>query len=226
MLVRNWMNRPAITINGNESIKDAMSLMKKHHIRMLPVLKNDKLKGVVTDRDLKRASASDATTLDIHELLYLISKIKVSDLMSPHPITVTFDFTIEETAKVLLAHKISGVPVMAGSNEIVGIITQTDLFKALVSLAGVEKKGIQFGMIVEDRPGSIMEVANLIRSAGGRLVSVLSSYNDVEEGKRRLYIRMIGLDRKRLKELEQQVQYAATIAYIVDHRENSRKLFL
>jgi acetoin utilization protein AcuB len=81
MLVKNWMSKTIITINIDDSMQDAIKLLKENKIRMLPVLKKGKLMGIVTDRDLKRASASDATTLDVHELLYLISKVKVKDIM-------------------------------------------------------------------------------------------------------------------------------------------------
>ena len=102
MLVTNWMSKNVITVNEDDSMQEAMKLMKQHTIRMLPVLKDGSLVGVVTDRDLKRASASDATTLDVHEMLYLISKIKVKSIMSKNPISVSPDLTVEETAEVLL----------------------------------------------------------------------------------------------------------------------------
>ena len=110
MLVKNWMNKQVITVDAEDSMMDAMRLMKEHHIRMLPVMDKHKLVGIVTDRDLKRASASDATSLEIHELLYLIPKIKVREIMSKNPITVPYDFTVEETAEILLDNKISGTP--------------------------------------------------------------------------------------------------------------------
>src|SRR5210317_259382 len=98
MLVSNWMSKDVITIDVNDSMHDAIKLMKQNDIRMLPVVKKGKLVGIVTDRDLKRASASDATTLDVHELLYLVSKIKVGNIMTKDPITVPQNFTVEKTA--------------------------------------------------------------------------------------------------------------------------------
>lgn len=98
MLVANWMSKDIITVDENDSMQHAIKLLKEHDIRMLPVTKKDKLVGIVTDRDLKRASASDATTLEIHELFYLLSRIKVKDIMTRNVITVPPDFTAEETA--------------------------------------------------------------------------------------------------------------------------------
>jgi acetoin utilization protein AcuB len=123
MLVKNWMSKQTVTIDVDGSMQDAMSLIKKHDIRMLPVMKKGKLVGIITDRDLKRASASDATTLEIHELLYLLSKIKVKDIMTRDPIMVPADFTVEETAEVLLKNKISGAPVVDEAGKVIGMIT-------------------------------------------------------------------------------------------------------
>jgi len=143
---------------------------------MLPVMKKGKLIGIVTDRDLKKASASDATTLEVHELLYLLTKIKVKDIMTRDVITVPPDYTVEETAQVLQKNRISGAPVVDADGQLVGTITQTDLFKVLISLTGVGSGGIQFGFLLENRPGSIKEVADVIHSFGGRMVSILTSY--------------------------------------------------
>ena len=225
MLVRNWMSKNVVTINEDDSMQDAMKLMKQHNIRMLPVLKNGSLVGVVTDRDLKRASASDATTLDVHELLYLISKIKVKNIMSKNPIAVSPDLTVEETAELLLNNKISGVPVVDDQGKVVGTITQTDLFRVLISLTGVGKRGIQFAFQIEDRPGTIKELADPIRKHGGRMVSILTSYDNVPDGYRKVYIRMYGLDRSRLPLLKEELAKVAKILYIVDHRENQREIY-
>src|SRR5210317_676862 len=107
MLVKNWMSKNVITIDANDSMQNATKLLKEHGIRMLPVMKKNRLVGIVTDRDLKKASASDATTLEIHELLYLLSEIKVKEIMTKDPITVPPDYTAEETAQVLMDSKIS-----------------------------------------------------------------------------------------------------------------------
>jgi len=112
MLVKNWMSKNVVTIDANDSMQDATRLLKEHDIRMLPVMKKNKLVGIVTDRDLKKASASDATSLEIDELLYPLSTIKIKEIMTKDPITVPPDYTAEETARVLLDAKISGAPVV------------------------------------------------------------------------------------------------------------------
>ena len=226
MLVSKSMSKNVITIDVDDSMQEAVKLMKQRDIRMLPVLKKGKLVGVVTDRDLKRASASDATTLDVHELLYLVSKIEVGNIMTKDPITVPQNFTVEETAVVLLKNKISGAPVADQNGQLVGTITQTDLFRVLVSFTGVGKGGIQFAFQLEDRPGSIKEVADVIRLYGGRMVSILTSYEDVPDGYRKVFIRMHSIERVRLQQLKEELSCKAALIYMEDHRENIREIFL
>ena len=225
MLVRNWMTQNVIMVDANDSVVDATKKLKENDIRMLPVTKKGELVGIVTDRDLKRASASDATTLEVHELLYLISKIKIKEIMTKNPITIPFDFTVEEAAEVLMKNKISGVPVVNGRNQISGIITQDDLFRAMISLTGLESRGVQFAFQIEDRPGSIKEIADILRKYGGRMASILSSYDRVQKGYRKAYIRMYEIDRIRIPQLKEELKENATLLYMVDLRENVREVY-
>ncbi len=225
MLVNNWMSQPVITVDVNDSMQTAMKLIKEHGIRMLPVLKNGKLKGIVTDRDLKRTSASDATTLEVHELLYLISTLKIEQIMTPNPITVCLDYTVEETAEVLLKHKISGVPVLDEKDNLVGVITQTDIFRVIISLTGIGQRGIQFGFLMEDRPDAIKEVIDIFEHFGGHIISLLTSYEKAPQGFRRGYIRLYGIDRNEVQALKNRLQEKVKLLYIVDHRENTRESF-
>ena len=225
MLVRNWMSKEVVTIDINNSMVDATRKLKEHHISMLPVMKEGSLVGVLTDRDLKKASASDATTLEVHELLYLISNIKVKDLMTRDPFTVPPDYTIGETAEFLLEKKISGVPVVDSKKKIVGVITKTDIFRALISLTGLKSKGTQFAFELEDRPGSIKEVSDIIRKYGGRMASILSTYDRAKEGHRKVYIRMYGIKRDQLDQLQEELRKKATLLYRVDLSENKREIY-
>ena len=226
LLVENWMNPKVVTVEADDSMLDATKLLKEHNIRRLAVLEKGKLVGIVTDRDLKRASASDATTLEAHELLYLIANIKVREIMTKNPITVPYNFTIEEAAEILLQAKISGMPVVDKGGDVIGMITQTDLFKVLISLTGVGKKGVQFAFLLEDRAGSIKEVADIIRSYGGRMASILSSYEKAPEGHRYVYIRMYDVDRAKMSQLKEDLKKRAKVLYIVDSRENKREIFI
>lgn len=226
LLVENWMNPKVITVDADDSMLDATKILKEHNIRHLPVLEKGKLVGIVTDRDLKRASPSDATSLEAHELLYLIANIKVREIMTKNPITVPYNFTIEEAAQILLQARISGMPVVDKQGDVIGTITQTDLFKVLISLTGVGKKGVQFAFLLEDQPGSIKEVTDVIRSYGGRMASILSSYEKAPEGQRYVYVRMYDVDRGKMPQLKEDLKKKTKVLYIVDSRENKREIFV
>ncbi len=219
------MSKTVVTADINDSMQDAVKLLKQNNISMLPVMKNGKLVGIVTDRDLKRASASDATTLEVHELLFLISKIKIKEIMTKDPVSIPIDFTVEEAAEILLEKNISGAPVVDGQGKVVGTITKGDMFRVLIALTGVGKRGIQFAFEVEDRPGSIRELTDVIRHYGGRMVSILSTYEHVRKGYRKVFIRMYGVDRDKLPQLEKDLGEKAKYLYLVDHRENRREIF-
>ena len=195
MLIRYWMSKPAIEIDKSESMNHAVALMKEQGIRRLPVTHKGTLCGIVTDRDLKRASASDATSLDIHELLYLISKIKVDHIMTRDVVTVKPDWTMEEAADLMLERKISGAPVVDDDGRLCGVITQTDMFKATLYITGLKKRGFQMAFVLEDSPGSIMEIVTVVREYGGRMASILSTYERAPSGYRNVYLRFYDVSR-------------------------------
>ncbi|MCK5283863.1 MAG: CBS domain-containing protein [Nanoarchaeota archaeon] len=225
MLVKNWMNKPVITVDLTDSILDAINLIKAHNIRMLPVTEKGNLVGVVSDRDLKKASASDAILLEEHDIQYLISKVKIKDIMTKNPITVPHDFTIEETAEVLLSNKISGVPVTNDKGGLVGIITQTDLFRVIFSLTGVAKKGIQFALKLIDKPRCIQEITDIVRNYGSRVSSILTSYERAPSGYRMIYIRIFDIDRPSLQRLIEEIREKATLIYMIDHNRRKRYIY-
>jgi acetoin utilization protein AcuB len=189
-------------------------------------MEKGKLKGILTDGDMKRASASDATSLEIHELMYLLCELKIKEIMTKNPITVPPDYTLEETAEVLVENRISGVPVVDNGDNVVGVITEVDLFRAMISLTGLKKRGIQFAFKVEDRSGSIQEIADIIRKYGGRMASILSSYENTSNGYRKVYIRMYGIDRNKVPNLIEELKKEANLLYMVDLRENKREIFM
>ncbi len=146
--------------------------------------------------------------------------------MTRNPITVPPDHTLEETAHILLKNRISGVPLADEHGRVVGTIFQREIFQALLSLSGFEKRGIQFALQVEDRPGSIKEVTDVVRNYGGRLVSILTSYERAPAGYRHLYIRAYDVDRSALPMLEADLRARATLLYMVDHKENERQEYV
>ena len=225
MLVKNWMSKEVITVDADDTMQNAIYILQEQNIKMLPVMDGANLVGIITDRDLKKASPSDATTLDMHELLFLISKIKVRDLMKEPVFTARPDDTVEEAAALLLEKKISGLPVIDENNRLVGIITRSDIFRVLLSMSGLGKKGIQFAIRIKDMPGIIKEVRELIHEHGGRTASILSSSDNAPEGYLNFYFRIYQIDRKKLPSLLDKVKEKGTLLYVVDHRDNKRTIY-
>lgn len=132
-LVRRWMTPDPITIGPNDSLVDAHALMRDNNIRRLPVVNKDgELVGIVTLGDVREASPSDATSLSVWELNYLLLKLKISEIMSRDPITVYTTDTIAEAANLMLENKVSGLPVVEPTGKLVGIITESDIFRLVV----------------------------------------------------------------------------------------------
>jgi acetoin utilization protein AcuB len=164
------MSRPPITIPPEISIHDAVALFKKERIRRAPVIKSGKLVGIVSEKDLLNASPSPATTLSIWEMNYLLSKINVSQVMTKDVISVSEDTPIEEAARIMADNKIGGLPVVKGT-RVVGIITETNLFKLFLELMGAREKGVRVTALIEDQPGMLAEITKAIAEAGGNFIA-------------------------------------------------------
>lgn len=194
MLVKYWMSSNVITIDEDVSMIKASRLMKQHGIQHLPVIRKGRLAGIVSDRDLKEAHPSKASTLDIHELYYLLDQLKIKEIMSKKLYTTQPEDTIEKAAAIMLKHDISALPVVNSEGDLEGIITKGDLFRALVSISGIYQAAVQIGFELPDQPGSIKEVTDLIRSHGGRIFSIITHYEHAPEGFRHVYIRFKGVE--------------------------------
>lgn len=213
MLAQGWMSTDVISVGEETSMMKASVLMKENGIRRLPVVRRGRLVGIVTDTDLKEASPSKATTLDIYEINYLLSEIKVKELMSTDVIYVKPDETIEFAAVLMLENKISGLPVINDQQHLIGVITETDIFKALVHITGVYSGDTQFAFCLPDKPGSVHEVAEVIRGMGGRVVSILTSYDLADEGYRNVYFRIRSMEQGMLAKLVDVLEKKFTVLY-------------
>lgn len=170
MFVGERMSRPVISVSPDTPINDALAMFKKEHIRRAPVMKDGKLVGIVSERDLLNASPSSATTLSVWEMNYLISKVKVKNVMTKKVITVSRDTPIEEAARIMADKKIGGLPVVDGE-RVVGMITETDLFKVFLELMGARDKGVRVTATIEDKPGELAKITKAIANAGGNFIS-------------------------------------------------------
>ena len=212
MLVKKWMAKDTITVGPNNTAIKALILLNENNIKRLPVIEDGKLVGIVTERDLKRTSFPSET-------------LKVGDVMTPNPVTVRWNCTISEVAEILLKHNISGVPVTADQGELLGIITKGDLFRVLVTHTGAADKGIDLALLVKDQPGAIKDITDIILAIGGRMMSVLTNYNNAPEGYLRVYLRMYGIDRGKFHKIRGSIAKKATLLYWVDYRNNMRDIY-
>lgn len=172
MFVRERMTPNPVTITPEMSVPDALRIMRERKIRRLPVLDGHKrLVGIVTDKDLRRAGPSSATTLAIWEIPTLLEKIEVAEVMTRDVVTVLEDMPLEEAASLLADRKIGGLPVMQGKS-VVGIITQTDLFKSLLELLGGRRPGVRMTVTVMGGKGVLAKITNAIFAAGGDIVGM------------------------------------------------------
>jgi acetoin utilization protein AcuB len=183
------MSKDVITVDEDLSLMKASRLMKERSIKHLPVVKSGRLIGIVSDRDLKEAQPSKATSLDIHEIYYLLDKVKVKNVMTSDPYTVTASEIVERAANLMLENDISALPVVNEEGELEGIVTKGDLFRAMISISGIEQAQLQLGTQIKDRPGAVKEVTDLIRLHGGRVISITTHHEDAPEGFLNLYIR-------------------------------------
>ena len=206
MIINEWMTKDVITVDPEASMMRAAKLMKEKGIRRLPVVDDKgKLLGMLSDRDVKEASPSKATTLDVHELYYLLSEIKVKNIMTPNPLTIRDTDTVLKCAAIMHDKKISGLPVLNDKDELVGIMTQNEVYSVLLSITGVYHGGIQFGLKLPDERGTLKEVLDCLRGHKARVISILTSYDKVEKGFRQVFIRIMDMDKSALNALQKEL---------------------
>ncbi len=170
MFVGERMSHPVITIPPELPVIDALNLMKRQHIRRTPVVKEAKLVGIVSDKDLLNASPSPGASVSVWEMNYLLSKVQVKDVMTTRVLTVTEDTPIEIAARLMVDNKIGGLPVIRGE-EMIGIITETDLFKLFLELMGARFMGVRVTALIQEERGQLARLTQAIAEAGGNFIA-------------------------------------------------------
>lgn len=216
MLIREWMTKNVITVTPDTSMLKTSKLMKDNNIRRVPVIDGNRLAGIVSDRDIRAASPSKATTLDMHELYYLLSEVKVKDIMTGDPVTVCDTDAVDDAALIMENKGIGGLPVVNGSGELVGIITDHDIFRVLVDFCGAGKGGLQLAFILPDKPGVLSPIFDAISQNGGNVLSVLTSRSRTEDGTSYVYIRLHPMDAAAEKALVEKMKESMPLEYWMD----------
>ncbi len=190
MLIKDWMAKDVLTVDENTSLMRATRIMKENNIRKLPVVSHGKLLGILSDRDVKEASPSKNTSLDIHELYYLLSEMKVNDVMTKEPITMRGTDSLEKAALIMLENKISGIPVLDESERLIGLLSETDVMLGFIHATGIKDGAVQYVFNLPDAPGAVTELVQVLRDNESRIISMLTSYDDVDEGMKQVAIRV------------------------------------
>jgi acetoin utilization protein AcuB len=197
MLVKERMTRNPIFIRPDTPVTEAQALMKREKIHHLPVLdKDEKLVGIVTEKDLLYASPSVATTLSVYEMTSLLAKLKVEKVMSREVISIAEDVPLEEAARIMADRGIGGLPIVRGK-AVVGIITESDLFRIFIELFGARQKGIRATMTMSNEKGTLAKITAAVSGAGGNIIA-LGTYLGEDPSTGRCTIKIDGLSRDKV----------------------------
>lgn len=198
MLVYERMTPNPVTIYPDMPVAEALNRMRKEGIRRFPVLdpRTQKLIGIVTEKELLYASPSPVTSLSIHEINYLLSKLTVAKVMTTNPISVHENTPIEEAALIMIDNKIGALPVMRG-DALVGIITETDIFKTFIELFAAREEGVRLTLLVPEQRGELAIITEAIAELGGN-ISALGTFQGEDMSNRLLTIKVDGVAQEQL----------------------------
>jgi acetoin utilization protein AcuB len=189
------MSRHPITIKPDTSLYDALRIMRKEKVRRLPVLdKKGKLVGIVMEKELLYASPSPATSLSVYEMNYLIAKVTVDELMTRDVITVVEDCPIEEAARMMADNRIGGLPVMR-DDQLVGMITESDLFRVFLELLGAREWGMRITIKVQEGKGVLARLTHALSSHGADIIA-LSTFLGDDPTNREITFKVQGIERE------------------------------
>ena len=214
MLVQNWMTRNPVAVEAESPFLEARVIMNEKKIGHLPVVDRGKLIGVVTDRDLKEAAPSGATTLDVYEMNYLLLKMKVRDLIKREPITIKPTNSVEKAATLMYENKVGCLPVVDDAGALVGIITGRDLLGVMVDILGYKEKGTRIAFEVPDTRDACQMLVHVLKDYCLDFRSLVSTALHSRPGYRDFVIRVKGEEAEALvKELK--VKYGAGVSVLI-----------
>ncbi len=193
MLVKSRMSKYPLTIDPEESLSDAHKYMDAQKVRHLPVVKKDaKMVGLIAEDDLLKAEPSSATTLSVWEIHNLLMEVKVKAVMVKNVITTTEDTPIEEAAHLMLDNKIGCLPVMR-NDELVGIITESDIFRTFMELFAAREKGLRITLEGPNKAGELAKITRAVADEGG-YISACGTFNLEDTAKKGIILKVRGVD--------------------------------
>ncbi|MEM5947054.1 CBS and ACT domain-containing protein [Spirochaetia bacterium 38H-sp] len=182
MRIKEIMTKNPVAVTADINILEAKELLKKEKIHRLPVTDSQgKIQGIIAEKDLLYVSPSPATTLNVYEMAGLLSKVKVRDIMTKDVITVNPESYIEDAARIMVDNNIGGLPVCMDDGLLVGIVTESDIFKRFVELFGTRKKGVRLTAVLPERKGELADISSVIANAGGNIISIATFLGETSQ---------------------------------------------
>lgn len=224
MLIKNWISKETVALEPDDTIIKAAGLLIDRSIDLLPVADDGKLTGVVTRKILADGLGSGLKSLEISNFLTSIAALKVKDIMIEAPVSVYEDSTIEEASEILVESDLPGLPVVDHAHRLKGVISGNDIFRVLISLLGTRKSGLNIALQLDDRPGSLKEVTDVIRSYGCRVISILSTIHE-EVGFRHVYIKTCDCEQQKVSSMKDELREKYNVLYFADHGTKKKELY-
>ncbi|MDD7699842.1 MAG: CBS and ACT domain-containing protein [Treponema sp.] len=199
MIVKEVMRTNVVFISSETKITEAKNIMMENKFSKLPVVDYGKLVGIVTKNDLLKAEPSLATTLDMFEIGYLLSKLTVKKVMMTNVITVSPDEVVEEAARIMVDNEISCLPVVK-DDALIGIITESDLFNLFTDMFGARQKGVRVVAFVDDKPGQLAKVTKEISDLNANIISAVTTKHDVDN-RLCITLKATGIEESKMKSI-------------------------
>lgn len=204
MKVKERMTENVVCIDMESSVTEVFYLMKEHNIRRMPVLSKGKVVGIVTLSDLNKVAPSSATSLSMHEINYLLMKTRIKDVLPKQQelVSISPDSYIETAAKLMREHKVSGLPVINDQGKLVGIVTETDLFAALIDILSVQRQHSRIDFYTWERQGALAEITGMIAAKGKNILNTVVYYDE----KKGLYKLIFRLEELEIEDVVQELK--------------------
>ena len=199
MIVKEVMRTNVVFISSETKMTEAKNIMMENKFSKLPVVDYGKLVGIVTKNDLLKAEPSLATTLDMFEIGYLLSKLTVKKVMMTNVITVSPDEVVEEAARIMVDNEISCLPVVK-DDALIGIITESDLFNLFTDMFGARQKGVRVVAFVDDKPGQLAKVTKEISDLNANIISAVTTKHDVDN-RLCITLKATGIEESKMKSI-------------------------
>jgi acetoin utilization protein AcuB len=212
MYVGRRMTRNVVTVAKDASVLHVRNLLREKDINQVPVVDGKKVIGVITDGDIRENSASPASTLSVHELNYLLSEMKAGDIMTRNPVTVSPETPVEESAKILNEKGIGCLPVVS-NDELVGIITTSDMLNVLLEVMGVGTPSSRIELSIPGDMGEICNIAGIVKGLGLSIISMVSTLNQNDPATRLSVLRVNTDDIRELCKAMRSAGYKVTTNY-------------